>query len=71
MKATELFASQVVKAERHKVFDAWTKPELVRQVVGTATFHLPTCRRCKSPSSPTIWSLRKRVGTVGANLPRR
>lgn len=41
MKPTELFASQVVKAKRSKVFDAWTKPDLVRQWWGPPPFTCP------------------------------
>lgn len=41
MKPTELFASQVVKAERIKVFAAWTTPELVRQWWGPPPFTCP------------------------------
>lgn len=41
MKPTELFASQVVRAERHKVFAAWTTPALVRQWWGPPPFTCP------------------------------
>lgn len=41
MKPTELFASQVVKASRAKVFEAWTNPELVRQWWGPPPFTCP------------------------------
>lgn len=41
MKPTELFASQVVKAERSKVFAAWTSPEFVRQWWGPPPFTCP------------------------------
>lgn len=41
MKPTELFTSKVVKAGRRKVFDAWTRPDLVRQWWGPPPYVCP------------------------------
>lgn len=41
MMATELFTSRVVKADRRRVFDAWTMPELVKQWWGPPPFTCP------------------------------
>lgn len=41
MKPTELFVSKVVKADRNRVFAAWTTPDLVRQWWGPPPFTCP------------------------------
>jgi uncharacterized protein YndB with AHSA1/START domain len=41
MKATELFASRVVKAGRERVFAAWTLPDLVKQWWGPPPYTCP------------------------------
>lgn len=42
MKATELSTSRVVKADRQRVFDAWTTPELVKQWWGPPPYTCPS-----------------------------
>lgn len=42
MKATELSTSRIVKADRQRVFDAWTTPELVKQWWGPPPYTCPS-----------------------------
>lgn len=42
MRATELSVSRIIKAERARVFAAWTTPDAVRQWWGPPPFTCPT-----------------------------